>query len=115
LCRKRFFCRQQEDELERVALVSKDFLVSSNSRDDDPHFTSYIGCPAVHGDAECPLVSTFQLFISQTWIGWVCGEPFELFPKFDSDFFGKVVQPFQNGVGDDDVSRQSVFGPLLQI
>ena len=89
--------------------------MSSDSGDNDPHFTSHIGRSVAHRNTKCPLISPLQLFISQTWIGWICGESFELLPEFNSDFFGKVIQYFQNGIGNDDVSRQSVFGPLLQI
>ena len=98
---------------EEMALISKDFFVSSNSGKDNPHFTSYIGCPAVHRNTECPLLSSLQLFISQPWIGWIRNQSFELLPELDSDFFGQIIQSFQNGIGNDDISRQSAFEPLL--
>ena len=98
-----------------MALISEDFLVSSNSGNDNPHFTPYISRPVVHRNTKCPLVSSFQLFISQPWIGWICGQSFELPPELNSDFFGQVIQSFQYAVGNDDISRQSVFEPLSLI
>jgi len=77
-----------------MALISKDFLVSSNSGNDNPHFTSHIGRPVVHRNTECPRVSSLQLFISQPWIGWIRSQSFELLPELDSDFFGQVIQSF---------------------
>ena len=97
-----------------MVLISEDFLVGSNSGNDNPHFASYIGRPVVHRNTECPLVSSLQLLISQPWIGWIRSQSFELLPELNSDFFRQVIQSFQNGVGNDDISRQSVFAPLLQ-
>ena len=88
--------------------------MSSNSGNDNPHFASQIGCPVVHGNTKCPRVRSLQLFISQPWIGWIRNQSFELLPELDSDFFGQVIQFLQNRIGNDDVSRQNVFGPLLQ-
>ena len=79
------------------------------------HLTPYIGRSVVHRNAKCPRINSFELFIPQTGIGRICSESFELLPEFNSDFFRKVIQPFQNGVGNDDVSRQSVFEPLSLI
>ena len=71
-----------------MALISEDFLVSSNSGNDNPHFTPYISRPVVHRNTKRPLVSSLQLFISQPRIGWVCSQSFELLPELNSDFFG---------------------------
>jgi len=97
-----------------MVLISENFLVSSDSSNNDPHFSSYIGRSIAHRNTECPLVSSLQLFISQPWIGWIRNQSFELLPELNSDFFGQIIQPFQNGIGNDDISRQSVFVPLLQ-
>ena len=97
-----------------MALTSKDFLVSSNSGNNNSHFSSYIGCAVVHRYTECPRVSSLQLFISQPWIGWIRSQSFELLPELNSDFFGQIIQSFQNGIGNDYISRQSAFAPLSQ-
>jgi len=82
---------------------------------DNPNFTPYIDRSVVHRNAKCPCINSFELFIPQPGIGWVRGESFELLPEFNSNFFRKVIQSFQNGVGNDDVNRQSVFEPLSLI
>lgn len=89
--------------------------MGSNGGYDNPHFTPYIDRSVVHRNAKCPRINSFELFIPQLGIGWICGESFELLPEFNSNFFRKIIQSFQNGVGDDDVSRQSVFEPLSLI
>ena len=79
--------------------------MSSNSGNNNSHFTSYIGRPVVHCNTKCPLISSLELFISQTWI---CGESLELFPEFNSDVFGKVIQSFQNDIGNDDINTNAL-------
>jgi len=78
----------------KTNLISKDFFVSPNSGNNDPNSTSHIGSSIVHRYAKCPLFSSLQLFISQTWIGWICGQSFELLPESNSYFFRKVIQSF---------------------
>jgi len=89
--------------------------MGSDSGYDNPHLTSYIGRSVVHRNAKRPRVNSLELFIPQTGVRWICGESFELLPEFDPYFFRKVIQLFQNGIGNDDVSRQSAFEPLSRI
>jgi len=66
--------------------------MTSNSGNNDPHFTSHISGPVVHRNTKCLIVSSLQLLIPQCWIGWICGESFDLLSEFNADFFGKVIQ-----------------------
>ena len=88
--------------------------MSSHGCNHDICFISNMRCPIGHGDAECPLVSTREFFVSQTRMGRISGESFKLPPEFYPDFLREAVQSFQNRLGENDVNRQSASGPLSQ-
>lgn len=89
--------------------------MSSNGCNHDVCLISEVGGSVVHGDAECPVIRARQFLVSQTWMGGIGGEPFQLLPEFQSNFFGQAVQLSKDGLGNDEVNRQSVFGPLSRI
>jgi len=58
-----------------------------NSGYNNPHFTSYISRSVVHRYAKPASINSFELFIPQTRMGWICSESFELLPELNSNFF----------------------------
>lgn len=89
--------------------------MGSNSGNDNVGFVAKIGRPVVHGDRESPLIRTFQFFVSQTWVGGIREESFQLLPEFEPDLFGKGVERPHDRVGDDDINRQNAFESLSRI
>ena len=96
-------------------LLTQNLFVGSNTRNYDIRFAPHICGSIIHGDTECPLVRTLQFFISQTRIGRIRSESFNLLPKLYSDLFREIIQLLDHRIRENDFSRQSVSWPLSPI